>query len=567
MVSCPSTREFDRWLDSFFDSYYRRRPVNATFIGVHDYDASLPDYSESGLADTLSDMRYMLQRIRELPAEPLSLAQQVDKQLCEGYLEIQCWEFEQDHVVRGNPCCYTGEAIFGVLALFLTDFEPLDNRVANATERLNAIPDLLRQGRENIRQAPREWITQAIAECRGALEFLTNSALLMPRHDVPSKYREGVDRAAQAFREFRSFLDENLSRSTRDRHGCGEEALSLHLRHAHYLQQDAEEIAQYAQAQLAAASQYLDDHCADFNASNRHEVLAELLRIHPAIDNYYDRYGKIWDDMRRIAERGELITWPDFPLRYVPQPTWARGASPDLYFLFYRSPAAFDRPPIHEYLVTPIDDSMPADHRQRLLRANNDSVIKLNHVVHHGGIGHHVQNWHAFRSRSRVGRIAAVDCASRIAMNCGGTMAEGWACYATDLMAEAGGLSAREIYAEYQTRTRLCARAIVDSRLHQGRFSFDQAVDFYVQNAGMSTDSAVYETTRNSMYPGSVVIYLTGCDAIHELRKTLSALQGRRFSVRDFHDQFLSYGSIPVALIAEAMLEKENQFTGHQART
>ena len=58
--------------------------------------------------------------------------------------------------------------------------------------------------------------------------------------------------------------------------------------------------------------------------------------------------------------------------------------------------------------------------------------IKLNHVVHHGAIGHHVQNWHAYhRARSRVGKIAAVDCASRIGMFCGGTMAEGWACYAT----------------------------------------------------------------------------------------------------------------------------------------
>jgi uncharacterized protein (DUF885 family) len=101
----------------------------------------------------------------------------------------------------------------------------------------------------------------------------------------------------------------------------------------------------------------------------------------------------------------------------------------------------------------------------------------------------------------------------------------------------------------------MCARAIVDSRLHQGRFSFAQAVDFYVQSAGMNKDSATYEATRNSMYPGSAVLYLTGCDAIHELRKTLSALQGSRFSLRDFHDQFLSYGSIPVALISQAMLE------------
>ena len=32
-------------LDAFFESYYRLRPVNATFTGVHDYDDRLPDWS------------------------------------------------------------------------------------------------------------------------------------------------------------------------------------------------------------------------------------------------------------------------------------------------------------------------------------------------------------------------------------------------------------------------------------------------------------------------------------------------------------------------------------------
>ena len=121
-------------------------------------------------------------------------------------------------------------------------------------------------------------------------------------------------------------------------------------------------------------------------------------------------------------------------------------------------------------------------------------MIRLNHVVHHGGVGHHVQNWHAFRSASRVGQIAAIDCASRIAMNCGATMAEGWACYATDLIGEAGGLSDLERYAETHSRVRMSARAIVDIRLHQGRFTFEQAVDFYRKNASMSTSAAVSET-------------------------------------------------------------------------
>ena len=143
--SATDTPEFECWLDDFFCSYYRHRPVNATFIGVHDYDASLPDYSETGLADTLADMQSMLHQLRQLPPEPLSRAQRIDRQLCEGHLRIQCWEYEQDHVVRSNPGLYVGEAIFGVLALFLTDYAPLFDRVAAAAQRLSAIPDLLRQ--------------------------------------------------------------------------------------------------------------------------------------------------------------------------------------------------------------------------------------------------------------------------------------------------------------------------------------------------------------------------------------------------------------------------------------
>jgi uncharacterized protein (DUF885 family) len=205
---------------------------------------------------------------------------------------------------------------------------------------------------------------------------------------------------------------------------------------------------------------------------------------------------------------------------------------------------------VHEYLVTPIEPSMPEEERRQRLRANNDAVIKLNHVVHHGAIGHHVQNWHAFRAHSRIGQVAAVDCASRIAMFCGGTMAEGWACYATDLMSESGFLTPLEQYAEMQSRRRMCARAIVDVRLHQGRMTVQQAADFYERQAGMSPGGAEREAVKNSMFPGGAMMYLLGSDRIKRLRQQVKRRWGRDFTLRRFHDRFLSYGSIPVTLIS-----------------
>jgi uncharacterized protein (DUF885 family) len=187
------------------------------------------------------------------------------------------------------------------------------------------------------------------------------------------------------------------------------------------------------------------------------------------------------------------------------------------------------------------------------LRAHNDGVIKLNHVVHHGSIGHHVQNWWAFRAASRVGRIAAVDCASRIAMLCGGTMAEGWACYATVLVAEHGGLTPLEAYAERHSRVRMACRAVVDVELHRGRMSLDEAAAFYRERAGMGEVAARGEAVKNSMFPGGAVMYLAGTDAVHALRRRVEAREGSAFDVARFHDVFLSHGSVPVALVAEAM--------------
>ena len=573
------------WLDRFFASYFAHRPVNATFVGVHELDHLLPDFSENGAGDAVADMRGLLREAptgagRPDPGEagtgeeppeggaipPRALDhspwEALDRRLAEGFLKIQLWEYESKHFHRGNPSLYTGEAVFGMMSPFLADFAPLDERMEAAAGRMAAVPTLLAQGRENVRSAPPAWTERAIRECTGALAFLNRGVGLLkgevvgePRPPADPRGVAGLRRAALeaagAFEGFQEYLESELRRHPSHHHSCGEEAFSLYMREGHFLDRDAEEILAYASGELAEAEARVEGH-PDFTPP----ALSGLADLHPPVDRYYDAYRETWDAVRQRAEDRALLTWPDFPIRYVPRPHWCREAAPYLYFLFYRSPAAFNRPPVHDYLVTPIDSSMPVARQEELLRANNDSVIKLNHVIHHGSIGHHVQNWHAFRSPSRVGRMAAVDCASRIAMFCGGTMAEGWACYATDLMAEAGALTPLEAYAEKKGRTRMCARTIVDVQLHLGRMTLEDAARFYQERAGMGGDAAMGEAVKNSMFPGAAVIYLLGTDAIHDLRREMSAMAAHRgspFLLRDFHDEFLSYGSLPVSLIAEDM--------------
>ena len=518
------------WLDRFFASYYATRPVNATFIGVHEHDQRLPDFSENGSADTLAEMAGLLEASEGAGPDSLGPVDWLDVRLARGFLRLQIWEYQSEHFQRGNPCTYTGEAAFGLLSLFLSDFAPLAERIEAAVARLAAMPRLLGQARTQLREAPRPWTERAARECTGLLAFLGDGVELLASENANPQdaFKVEAARAASAVADFRRYLEAELATRHRDRYACGEEALALYLRDGHFLPDSAEDIVRYAEAEL--------DRAAAAPSAPARPASAE-----GASDDRGARYRQIWDQARAAAEAQQLVTWPSLPIRYRELPAWARSAAPYLYFLPYRSPAAVARPPVHDYWVAPA----PA--------ADDDTTIRLNHVIHHGGLGHHVQNASAFKAASRIGRIAAVDCASRIAMFCGGTMAEGWACYATDLMGEVGFLTPGEQEAERRTRMRMCARAVADVRLHQGRWTLDETAGFYQRRAGMPPAAALGEAVKNSMFPGAALMYVMGTDAIHGLRRELAGRDRDRFSLRGFHDAFLSHGSVPVSLIAEAM--------------
>lgn len=547
------------WLDNFFAVYYKRRPVNATFIGMHAYDYALPDFSEQGAGDTLAEMEAQLTQLRRLPPETYTSAEKIDRALTEGFLRIQIWEYQSNHFHRRNPCVYTGEAVFSIIALFLTNYAPLTERVEAAIHRMESIPALLAQGQTNIREAPAAWVQRALRECEGALIFFQSGidVLIHDEHISDPRFRTAADHAAAAFAAFQKYLQTEI-RPLPDGYACGEPAFDLMLRQGHFVTLRGDEIVRYAETQMTEAEAHLDAHASDFGATNWRAALAQLADLHPTADQYLARFSELWDACRATAEAHSLLTWHDFPIEYIPRPAWARDAAPYLYFLPYRAPAAFNRPSPHYYLVPPLAPDLSPAEQEKFLRSTNDSVIKLNHVVHHGSIGHHLQNWHAYRASSRIGQVAAVDCASRIAMFCGGTMAEGWACYATGLMSDAGFLTPLERYSEHQARLRMSARAIVDVRLHQGRMTLDDAASFYEQRAGMGRDAALAESVKNSMFPGAAMMYLVGTDRIRDLRRELSARLGSRFDLHQFHNKFLSYGSIPVELIAGEM-QRETQ--------
>jgi len=553
-------------LDSFFGHYYRRRPVNATFTGVHMFDDALPDWSPDGL-EALDDEMHAL--TRELsaahPAPSTARAfrddpQLLDADLARSFLETQLVESASGHGVRRNPSLWTGEAIFSVIGLMSRSFASLDERMENAAARLGALPAFLQNAMTTLsdENVPRPWADRAIREITGADVLLTRGIEAWLTSDVhtqgaEARLRIAATEARQAFTTFAEWL-RSLPDAPPEALACGPAMYDVLLARGHHSTRARIDLLADARRRFSAERARLDVMARSIAGSwaAAQEALAGDV---PDPDDFFGTFRRVWDECHSHITSHDAVTWPHWPIQYVPIPAWTADAAPYLYYLYYRSPAPLDNYSTYDYVVP----NVPETGAREFLRAWNNSVIRLNHVVHHGGVGHHVQNWHAYhRARTRVGKIAAVDCASRIGMLSGGTMAEGWACYATQLVSELGLLTPLERLAEQHSRVRFLGRAIVDIELHQRTMSFEDAVRLLTDKVGLGAAAAHAEVVKCSMFPCTAIMYWLGSQEIVDLRETLRVKRGAAFSLKAFHDELLGFGSIPVPLVRRILTAPED---------
>ncbi|SHG53201.1 DUF885 family protein [Massilia sp. CF038] len=127
---------------------------------------------------------------------------------------------------------------------------------------------------------------------------------------------------------------------------------------------------------------------------------------------------------------------------------------------------------------------------------------------------------------------------------------EGWALYAESLGKEMGLYDDPNAYAGFlMLDLRRAARLVVDTGLHAKGWSREQTVDYLVEQAGDTKDSAINATERYMAWPGQALGYKVGALKIAELRERASKALGPKFKLARFHDAVLAEGSLPLGLL------------------
>jgi uncharacterized protein (DUF885 family) len=140
-----------------------------------------------------------------------------------------------------------------------------------------------------------------------------------------------------------------------------------------------------------------------------------------------------------------------------------------------------------------------------------------------------------------------------------GAHAEGWGMYAEHLAGELGWYS-DDPYGDLgrlQSEAFRAARLVVDTGLHAKRWTFDQAVDFLVENTGLPYQQMASEVTRYIAWPGQATSYEVGLLKLLEMRQDAQDRLGDRFDLKTFHNIVLQTGSLPLEVLERVLTERD----------
>ena len=539
----PSVAELSA---EFLDAELTDSPVRASQLGLTEYDDQLDDLSEAAFERRRRTDATWLERFSDVDPSDLGLDDGIDRDLVISILDGRriVDDFE---MWRRQPDTYLNPGLSGIFTLFLHRLRPLDELVDSAIARLRLIPGNLDDGRRNLRpeMVPAIFLERAANQARAGARYVRE--LLPAQVDdqaLAARLADAGDATASAYESYVGFLEE-MRPSAAGEWALGEARYSALLREKERLGFDARELRERGRAAYHELAAELTRCARELRGTDDWKsVLDELNEDHPTTPEAMRIGYEDWTERARgFLREHELVSFPaGEECAVVPSPPLQR---PVLAVASYQQPPPFSDLMLGHFFVPFPPDGASEDEIQKRLASNAYPGIPTT-SVHEAYPGHH---WHLVMSKANPSRLRQ---AYRTPY-----FSEGWALYAERMMREQGFFTdlRHEMY-QYEATIFRAARIIVDTSLHMGEMTWDEAVAFMVEHTALTEPTAKAEVTRYCAWPTQASSYLTGCLEIVRIRDAFFEAHGSSGTdaLRAFHDGITSSGGLPIALAERSVL-------------
>ncbi len=524
---------------------WRSNPVEATALGIHDYDHTLGDMSEASCESHATALRISIKALEnEVDPNLLGADGMIDYRVALSLAKSNALVLDTLRPWAKNPCLYTSQALWGCFGLLIRDGSSFVDNAENVLSRMLEIPEMLAESKINLIQPTSVFVQVGMDIVQAGLGFFRHS---MPEvaAQIPALEKDLLkanEAAIASFESYGHWLEQTALPHSDDGFSIGLTAYEELLTSEHCLPYSAADIMQMGRDEVAETEDKIREVAGRIDPSMTwQKLVARLKQEHPSSAELKESYNQAFRDARDFVARENLVTIPeDERLDVKDTPSFERSIMP---YAGYFPPAPFGEDRIGTFWVTPVNPDASSERQEDQLLGHCSYGIPVI-ALHEAYPGHHLQLARAHNVDSRVRKQSMSN-----------LFIEGWALYCEEMMYERGFYTDPKVRL-FQLKTTLwrACRVLIDVGLQTGQMSFDEAVRMLVDKALLELVNAEAEVKRYTMTPTQPMTYVIGKHLILNLRDRMQRKLGSRFDLRTFHDQLLSYGSIPPPLIADHML-------------
>jgi uncharacterized protein (DUF885 family) len=529
-------------LHTLANDYYAWRnenyPVQSSDAGLHTWDDRLTDYSSAKIAERAQHVHAVLEKVRAMKIDSWPRDERIDAILFRAQLESVDFQDRILKFERTNPQLYVGECVSGIFSLLKKEYDAPRKRAVAATARLQQMPVMLKQSLSNLQNPVKLYAQLAIQSARSIDPLLNDTLMALDVDLAPNEHDQLLkarDTALVALHGYADELEKRLPKMV-DFAPMGEANYNYYLKHVLLLPLSGAEVEMIGRAELAryrALEALLPDpKLADPDP-------ARSANIPPDQASFLKAYESREQEMIDFLKERNLITLPDYlgPFQIRQLPEAFKPASPGG---FMNPPGVYDKDPTGFYFIPTYNPQS----KNFYIRA---AIEDPRPILGHEGIpGHFLQLSIANHLGDEIRR-----------QHQDGVFVEGWALYGEEMLARTGlypldsaGQGQVLRLARYRS-----ARIGVDVNLHTGRWSFEQAVKYFMEAGGLDREAAEGEAAGAASSPTQKISYIIGKWQIMNLLGRYKDRQGDKFRLGQFHDDLIKNGSLPVSIIEWILLD------------
>lgn len=564
-TALPPDQRFDAYKERFVLALWKVYPAWASSVGYHKYDHLLVIPDEASRKKELAFCKAHLDSLSSFNVAALSDVNKTDYQMMENQLKYAQWTIHELKSYQWDPSGYNVSG--GFAEMLGNDYEPLDKRLRNFFKKMAGIPAYYEAAKKNIINPSKEHVDLAIEQNNGGLSVFKEDLeeALRKSHLSVQEKKDMKLRALAASKAIKGYvvwlqgLKNEHPRSFR----LGNELYANKFIYELQSGYTPDEI--YKKAMRHKASLHKKMHLLtkelwpkyfgrEAIPADRTTAIKQMIDVlslkHTTPDSFQAAIEQQIPTLITFIQNKNLIYIdPSKPLVVRKEPAYMAGVAG----ASINAPGPYDKNGNTYYNVGSLA-GWAKDKAESYLREYNHYILQILNI-HEAIPGHYTQLVYANRSPSIIKSILGNN-----------AMIEGWAVYTERMMLENGydgdnGVNSTNASPEmwlmyYKWNLRSTCNTILDYSVHTKEMTKDEAIKLLVNEAFQQQAEAEGKWKRVTVTQVQLCCYFTGYTEIYDFREQMKDKLSDKFNLKQFHEDFLSYGSAPVKFIKQLMLSK-----------